>query len=404
MMTLTLEQQSSLRQVIAIDAAHFTAIRHRIHRDPELGFAEWQTAALVTRELEQMGLFAIKNVASTGVVAIIDSGKPGKTVALRAEMDALPISERTAVTYQSKTPGKMHACGHDGHTATLLAAAKALCAHRDHFQGKIKLIFQPAEEACQCGARAMIAAGVLENPSVDAIFAYHNHPGFPDGMVLTRFGSALSGNTNITIKILGKGGHAATPEHNIDPILIGAMIAQAFPIINQQLSLADDPVIMRITEFNSGVSRNVVPDVAILGGTIRTASIKQRELAKQRIQAMVAHISQSQGAEAEIEFIDYIPPTVNTPAETAQVFATARRLFGENQVQTKLLPARASEDFAFYLEKVPGCYFFVGNGVDSASCHNSSYDFNDAILPIAAELLCQLAMDYLNRPNPEVIG
>lgn len=396
--------QSSLQRVITIDAAYFTAIRQRIHANPELGFTEWQTAALVARELEQMGLSPIRNIAKTGVVATIDSGKPGKTVALRAEMDALPISEKTSHAYQSTAPGKMHACGHDGHTATLLAAAKALCAHRDQFQGKVKLIFQPAEEACQGGASAMIASGALENPAVDAIFAYHNHPGFPDGMVLTRFGSALSGNTNVVIKILGKGGHAATPEHNIDPILIGAMIAQAFPIINQQLSLADDPVIMRITEFNSGVIRNVVPDVAILGGTIRTASIRQRERAKERIQAMVAHISQAHGAVAEVELIDHIPPTINTQAETALVFATARRLFGEEQVQTKLLPARASEDFAFYLEKVPGCYFFVGNGVSSPSCHNSSYDFNDAILPVAAELLCQLAIDYLNRPNPEVMG
>ena len=152
---------------------------------------------------------------------------------------------------------------------------------------------------------------------------------------------------------------------------------------------------MRITEFNSGVSRNVVPETAVLGGTIRTASIKQREAAKQRIQAMAQHLAQAHGATVEVSLIDYIPPTLNTAAETAQVFATARRLLGADQVQIKPQPARASEDFAFYLEKIPGCYFFIGNGIDTASCHNSGYDFNDAILPVAAELLCQIAIDYL---------
>lgn len=388
---------AALANAITKDAEHFISLRRRIHANPELGFAETQTATLVAQELELMGLEVTKNVGGTGVVAIIDSGKPGKTVALRAELDALPIVEKTNVPYRSSCEGKMHACGHDGHTATLLAAAKALCMHREHFCGKVKLIFQPAEEACKLGACAVIKDGVLENPTVDAIFAFHNHPGFPAGTILVRFGSALSGNTNIIIKITGKGGHAATPEHNIDPILIGATIAQTFPILNQQLSLQDDPVVIRITEFNSGVSRNVVPEIATLGGTIRAASISQRERAKQRIAEMVAQTAQAHGGTAEIEFLDLVPPTISTPEETALVFATARRLFGEDKVQTKLFPARASEDFAFYLEKVPGCYFFVGNGEDTPSCHSSDYDFNDAILPIAARALCHIAMDYLNQ-------
>jgi len=411
----------ALKKTILQHAAHFTTIRRRIHANPELGFAEFNTAKLVADELEQMGLSPIKHIAGTGVTALIDSGVPGKIVALRAEMDALPIDEQTyeqtsdaeernkprddqtdeqinerkELPYRSTIKGRMHACGHDGHTATLHAVAKTLFEHRTQFCGKVKLIFQPAEEACQLDARAMIEAGVLDNPTVDAIFAYHNHPGFQAGMVLNRFRAALSGNTNVLITIVGKGGHAATPEHNIDPILAGAAIAQTFPVINQQLSSADDPVVMRITEFNSGVSRNVVPDIARLAGTIRTASLAQRERAKQRIHTMAQGIAHAHGASAKIEFIDYVPPTVNTEQETALVFTTARRLFGENNVQIKLHPARASEDFAFYLEKIPGCYFFVGNGVDSPSCHSSAYDFNDKILPVAAELLCHVAMDYL---------
>lgn len=388
---------SNLKHIISANAQHYITIRRTLHANPELGFEEQQTAARVVHELQALGLTPIR-LAGTGITAVIDSGRPGKTVALRAELDALPIREQTSLSYQSQQPGKMHACGHDGHTATLLATASALVACKNQFRGKIKLIFQPAEEACKLGAPAMIAAGALENPTVDAIFAWHNHPGIEAGTLVTRFDSALSGNTQVRITIHGKSGHVATPEHNIDPILIGAAIAQTFPIINQQLSTHSDPVIICITEFNSGSSRNVVPDTAILGGTIRTASIQQRETAKQRITALAQNIAQAHGATAEISLIDYIPPTINTATETTQVFTTAQRVLGNTKVQTKPQPARASEDFAFYLEKIPGCYFFIGNGIDTPSCHNSSYDFNDSILPIAAEVLCQIAIDYLHHP------
>ncbi len=394
-MHTTMGIKPSFAKIISANAVHFIALRHTIHANPELGFEEQHTATLVARELQAMGLPVVSSVAGTGVVAVIDSGKPGKTVALRAELDALPLSEQTALSYQSRHPGKMHACGHDGHVATLLAAAQALTLCKDQFRGKVKLIFQPAEENCKLGAPAMIAAGILENPTVDAIFAYHNHPGIETGTVLTRTGSALSGNTHITIIVHGKSGHAATPEHNIDPILIGSAIAQTFPIINQQLSTADEPVVMRITEFNSGTSRNVVPATATLGGTIRTASLKQRDLAKLRIQTMAQYLAQAQGAAVEITFTDYIPPTINTASETALVTATAKRLLGTEKVRTKPQPARASEDFAFYLQKIPGSYFFMGNGINTPSCHNAEYDFNDGLLPLAAELLCQVAVDYL---------
>lgn len=385
----------ALSQFINQHAAHFISIRQQIHACPELGFAEVQTAAIVARELEQMGLVVTTQVGRTGVVAIIDSGRPGKTVALRAELDALPITEKNQLAYQSQQPDKMHACGHDGHTATLLTAAKALCAHRDLFCGKVKLIFQPAEENCQGGAQAMIQEGVLQNPHVDAIFAFHNHPGFSEGTILTRFDSVLSSNTQVNVTILGKGGHVATPEHNIDPILIAAMIVQTCPILNQQISLPDNPVTIRITEFNAGVSRNVTPDTATLRGTIRASSFQQRSVAKQRLTTMIKQIAQAQGGDAEIEMIDRVPPTVNTRAETELVFNLAKCVLGESRVQQKLLPARASEDFSFYLEKIPGCYFFVGNGEDTASCHSSNYDFNDAILPLAAEFLCHIAINYL---------
>lgn len=388
-----------LADLIAANAAHYVAIRRNIHANPELGFEEQRTAALVADELRALGLTVTTGIAGTGVVAVIDSGKPGKTVALRAELDALPVSEQTGLSYQSAHARKMHACGHDGHTATLLAVAAALNACKDQFCGRVKLIFQPAEEACKLGAAAMIQAGVLDNPRVDAIFAYHNHPGIAAGVALTRYDSVLSGNTHIAIEIHGKSGHAATPEHNIDPILVGAAIVQTFPIINQQLSTVDEPVIMRITQFNSGVSSNVVPPTAILTGTIRTPSIKQRDAAKQRIQTMAEHLALAHGATAAVNFIDYLPPTINTPAETDLVFTTLRRVLGAENVQVKTQAARASEDFALYLQKIPGCYFFIGNGVDTPSCHSDRYDFNDAILPKAVEALCGIALDYLNSEN-----
>ena len=242
----------------------------------------------------------------------------------------------------------------------------------------------------------MIQAGVLENPGVDAIFAYHNHPGTETGVVLIRYGCALSGNTHVEMTVQGKSGHAATPEHNIDPILVGAAIAQTLPVINQQLSTTAEPVVMRITEFHSGISRNVTPAQAVLGGTLRTASIKQREAAKQMISTMAQNLAQAQGATVEVRFIDYVPPTINSQVETEQVMTTAQRLLGTEKVRIKPQPARASEDFAFYLQQVPGCYFFIGNGVDTPSCHSDHYDFNDAVLIVATELLCQIAMDYLN--------
>lgn len=383
-----------LTDIIKINAAYFTQIRQKIHANPGLGFQEKATAALITHELQKMKLEAT-SIGKTGVVAVIDSNKPGKTVALRAEMDALPLIETTKLSYQSIKLGKMHACGHDGHTATLLLAASALSKLKDHFKGKIKIIFQPAEECAAAGAAALIKAGVLENPAVDAIFAYHNHPGAAIGTLQTRVGTMLSSNSNFVITIYGKGGHAASRELNIDPIVIGARVVQAINELAEKL-VKENAQVISVTEFNSGVSKNIVPDTAVLGGTIRSAAIQQREIGKEQLNKIVNQIVISQNAQAQVEITDHYPPTINSPLETALVFNTAKKLLGSNNVSEKPRPARASEDFSFYLEKIPGCYFFMGNGA-SASCHNSAYDFNDAALAINAELMCQVAIAYLNQ-------
>ncbi|MCD6044991.1 MAG: yxeP 1 [Gammaproteobacteria bacterium] len=388
---------NKLRQLINEMTPHFTEIRQKIHMHPELGYQEKLTAAVVAHELKQMGLNVVTGVGGTGVVAIIDSRKPGKTVALRAELDALPMTEMAELTYKSIHPDKMHACGHDGHTATLLMAAYALCNFKNSFKGRVKLIFQPAEEGSGAGAAAMIQEGVLDSPKVDAIFAYHNYPGFPMGAVQTRGGTVLSGNTNFTITVYGKGGHAASPDLNINPILIGAGLIQEI----HELKLGNGQIIS-ITEIHGGSSKNIVPGYIILGGTLRYITLLDRQSLKEQLTITMNEAVLAYGGEAKIEFIDHYSPTINAAAETQHVFRIAHHLLGNEKVVTKQKPARAAEDFSFYLEKVPGCYFFMGNGENSASCHNSEYDFNDALLPHAAELLCRIAIDYLNHEGPNL--
>lgn len=371
---------------------YYQKIRQQIHADPELRYEEYKTAALVKTELEKMGLVVQTQIGKTGVVALLDSQKPGKTLALRADMDALPIHEATLLPYCSKTPGIMHACGHDGHTATLLAVAHVLCQMKNLLKGKIKFIFQPAEEG-GAGAKAMIEDGVLENPRVDAIFAYHNHPGSPVGMVLARSGCTLYGNYAFDIHINGKGGHAAQPETVINPIMIGAKIIHFLQTYSMELSKEQEPSILAITQFNSGIARNVVPDTASINGTLRVPSFKVFDGIKEKLLNDIRSIAEDSYTKIDILFSQQCPPTISTAPETEFVLAHAKQLFGDDKVQIKSKPARASEDFSYFLQEVPGCYIFIGNG-DSAFCHNSKYDFNDKVMLTAIELLSTLAINY----------
>jgi amidohydrolase len=298
----------------------------------------------------------------------------------------------TELPYKSSHPGKMHACGHDGHTTTLLMAANALYHFKNSFKGKVKLIFQPAEEGSGAGAAAMIQDGVLEAPAVDAIFAYHNYPGFAVGTVQSREGTVLSGNTNFTLTVYGKGGHAASPDLNIDPILIGAVLIKNI----HELSLENGQIIS-ITEINGGSSKNIIPDYIVFGGTLRYSTIIDRERLKEQLITVMNETALVYGGQAKIELVDHYLPTINSAAETQHVLKVARSLLGNEKVGLKQTVSRAAEDFSFYLAKVPGCYFFMGNGENSPSCHNSEYNFNDALLPHAAELMCRIAIDYLNK-------
>ncbi len=367
-------------------------LRHKLHACPELKYEEFKTSQIVRDFLHECG-YETKVIAKTGVVAILDSNKPGKTVALRADLDALPIQENSNLAFSSQHPGRMHACGHDGHTATLLAAAAVLKHCKDQFTGKIKFIFQPAEEG-GAGAAAMIEAGALEDPKVDAIFGYHNMP-LPLGKVGVKVGCVFAGADFFTINIIGKGAHAAFPEKSIDPIWIGASIVQALQSVVSRSIAAINPVALSVTEFHAGNFISIIPDEAKLTISLRTASPEIRIQALSKCKSIVEGIAESFGAKAEIKPISDCPPTMNSYYETNIVKTAATRLFGQSQVIDMDVPTMATEDFAFYLEKIPGSFFLVGNGEVNSTLHTPDYQFQDSVIPIAAQVLMQTALDFL---------
>lgn len=382
-----------MKELISKIFPYYQDIRHKIHAHPELRYEEKITAEIVANELKKLGLHVQEKVGKTGVVGLLDSGKPGKTIALRADMDALPITEETHLSYQSKVTGKMHACGHDGHTASLLATAHILCQLKDKLEGKIKFIFQPAEEG-GAGAKAMIEDGVLESPKVDAIFAFHNSPGIPLGTIVARHGCTMYGNSEFTIKVQGKGGHAAQPERTINPITVASKVILGVSELMIGLTAEKDPSVISVTIIKSGVASNVIPDDATVMGTIRAATEEKREHAKNLLSNLFASVAKEYSAKIECVFTDIYPPTINTQKEADFVLTQARELFGEDRVQFKTTLTRASEDFSYFLQKVPGCYFFIGNGEDSPSCHNAKYNFDDNVIAVACEIFTSIAINY----------
>ena len=371
------------------------ALRRSIHAHPELGFEEFITSELVAERLTEWGFQVSKGVGKTGVVATLKNGE-GRSLGLRADMDALPIQETTGLPYASRIKGVMHACGHDGHTATLLAAGKYLAQTRA-FNGTLHLVFQPAEEGLG-GARKMLEDGLLERFPCDAIFAMHNVPGYPAGHFGFYSGPFMASADTVTIKIIGNGGHGAVPHKAIDPVVVCSSIVMALQSIVSRNVNPQEMAIITVGSIHSGTASNVIPSSAEMSLSVRALTPEIRQLLEVRITELAKGQAASFGAQVHVDYQHCHPVLINHPDETAFAREVARDWLGEGQLINDLRPFTASEDFAFILEKCPGSYLVIGNGQGESGCqlHNPAYDFNDACLPIGASYWVKLAERFLS--------
>ena len=374
-----------------------TAWRRDLHAHPETAFEEHRTADKVAQWLAALpGVVIRTGVAGTGIVADIGAGRPGPTIALRADMDALPMDDGCGQPHASTIPGRAHACGHDGHTACLAGAAAVLAAFPDKATGPIRLIFQPAEERWG-GAKKMIEEGALDNPAPVAIFALHCWPALPVGDIGVLEGPALASTDAIEITVHGRGTHAATPHLGIDPIHIAAHIITSLQGYVSRLRDPLDPGLITIGSIHAGTTHNVIPDTALMSGTLRAYSQKEREAGKAAIRTIVEHTAAAFGGKAEVEIIEGYPVTVNDAALQQYTLRTARALFGAERVTDKIARGMGGEDFSFYAQEIPGC--FIRLGVTPADAkpipvHNPAFDFNDDAIANGVELLCSLAWSW----------
>lgn len=367
--------------------ALMTEWRRGLHRHPELGFEEHRTSAFVADKLEAFGLTVHTGIGGTGVVGVLTRGSGAGMIGLRADMDALAIQEENNFDYASQVPGQMHACGHDGHTAILLGAAKRM-AEEGGFDGTVVFIFQPAEEH-GCGAKAMIEDGLFERFPVEAVYGLHNMPSLPTGEVAVRSGPIMACEDNFEIRITGKGGHAAAPHRSVDPIVIGSEIVLALQsIISRNLDPLDSGVIS-VTDFNVDATRNVIPETVRLRGDTRAYTPAMQDFIETSMRRISHHVALAHGAEAEMDYTHEFSATINTAEAAALVAEVAQQVVGPQKVQANCAPVMASEDFGTMLEHKPGCYFFLGNGGDGpggCGLHSPHYDFNDAILTTGVDL------------------
>jgi amidohydrolase len=368
-----------------------TAWRHDIHAHPELLYDVHRTAASVADKLKAFGCDeVVSGVGRTGVVGVIKGNRPGgdrKVIGLRADMDALPIEEANDVSYKSTVPGKMHACGHDGHTAMLLGAAKYLAETRN-FAGTAVMIFQPAEEG-GAGGLAMVRDGLMERFAIEEVYGMHNYPGLPAGAFAIRSGPLMASTDNITIEIEGVGGHAARPHIAIDPILVGAqMVNQLQSIVSRNIDPVDAAVVS-ICTFQAGSADNVIPQTALLRGTARSLKPEVREVLRKRLAEVIDGTARLHGAKANFTLRRGYPVLSNHERETAFAAAVAGEVVGTDRVDTDMAPVMGAEDFSYMLEARPGAFIFVGNG-DTAGLHHPRYNFNDETIPYGTSFWVRL--------------
>ena len=374
-------------------------LRRDFHRHPELGFAEKRTAGIIAEYLRNLGLEVFEGVGTTGVIGILNGNSTGKTLMLRADMDALPIQELNEVGYRSVNDGVMHACGHDGHMAILLGTAAVLSGMRDRLSGRVKFVFQPAEETLG-GARNMIADGVLDSPKVDAAFGLHLISLLPLGYIGYKPGPIMASMDPFTITIKGKGGHCAMPESGIDAILISAQVITALQsLVTKEISPIS-PVVINVGTINGGDAPNVIADKVVMEGTVRTLDTNVQQLIPRHMERMLAGITQAMGGEYELDYSTGYPITINDAAMTKLVQDVAEQVVGKDFV-FEVPSAMISEDMSFYLQKVPGSYFYVGAGnVEKGFTqphHNSRFDIDEQALAVGAKMMCNLAVSYLER-------
>ena len=379
-------------------------IRRNIHAHPELRFEENLTADLVAEALSSWGIPIVRGMGKTGVVGRLDGALgPGKMIGLRADMDALPLQEHNTFAHASRHAGKMHACGHDGHTAMLLGAAQYLSNHRD-FKGSVIFIFQPAEEGGG-GAREMIKDGLFKQFPCDAVFGLHNWPGIPVGDFGVTVGPMMASSNAFQITVKGRGGHAALPHNSADPVIAGVNVVQALQSIITRNKRPVDAAVLSITQFHAGETSNVIPDSAFIGGTVRTFTLEVLDLIETRLREITHGVAGAFDCSAEIEFIRNYPPLINHQQEVDFAVSVITDLVGAGHVDTQIDPTMGAEDFAFMVLEKPGCYVFLGNGdgdhravghgMGPCQLHNPSYDFNDALIPIGVSYWVKLAQRFL---------
>lgn len=380
----------------------FTALRRQIHAEPELGFEEERTSALIVETLTSLGIPVVRGIGGTGVVGTIAKGSSSRAIGLRADMDALPIIEDNSFAHASRHAGRMHACGHDGHVAMLLAAAKHL-AEAAEFDGVVHLVFQPAEER-GAGARRMIEDGLFTRFPMEAIFGAHNWPGLPVGAFAVAPGPMMASCNEFSVRVTGKGGHAALPDQCIDPIQPACAIALALQSIVSRNLPPSEAAVLSVTKIAAGDAFHIIPNAATLQGTVRTYSSQTTAFMERRIREIAAGVCAAYGASCEVDFVVKCAPTVNHAAEAEFVRASLVELAGAVAVQV-FTPSATAEDFSFMLEAKAGCYFMIGagdvskrgEGQGEGPCvlHNPSYDFNDDLIPIGAQAWSHLATRWL---------
>jgi len=391
---------------ILADAASIAALRRDIHAHPELCFEEKRTSDLIARALTDWGIPVHRGLGTTGVVGIVKNGTSSRAVGLRADIDALPMTEHNKFEHASKHTGKMHACGHDGHTAMLLGAAKHFAKQRD-FDGTVYLVFQPAEEGGG-GAREMIKDGLFEKFPMEAIFGAHNWPGMAAGQFAVKSGPCFASSNEFKITITGRGSHAALPHNGIDPVPVACQMVQAFQTIVTRNKRPIDAAVISVTMIHTGEATNVVPDDCVIEGTVRTFTLDVLDMIERRMKEIAEHTCAAFGAQCNFVFERNYPPTINHDAETAFFRKVAAEVAGAANVH-EFEPTMGAEDFSYFLQSKPGCYFLIGNG-DGAHrslghgegpcmLHNPSYDFNDDLIPLGATMWVRLAQAWLGTPH-----